>query len=264
VQQSSDIDFRRAHRQSELLRRYHLEGDARAKRELAELMLPLARSIAARYGGRGEPLDDLVQVACIGILKAIDGFDVTRDVHFSSYAVPTVLGEIKRYFRDRTWSVRPPRGLQELQLRVTTARERLSRELGRPPTVHELSDKLAVSAEDVLEALQVGGARHARSLSAPVGDDITLADTLGGGDPELGRAELRAVLDGPLSVLSERERTILWLRFEEDLTQTEIARIVGVSQMQISRLIRQSLARMRLRLEMVSPDQVPREGNVAA
>src|SRR3954447_16742913 len=132
----------RARRELALLRRVHLEGDREARRQLAEEMLPLARALAARYANRGEPLDHLVHVACIGIMKAIDGFDVARDVRFSSYATPTVLGEIKRHFRDRTWSVRVPRGLQELQLQVAKERDKLTNELGRSPTVQELADSI--------------------------------------------------------------------------------------------------------------------------
>ena len=130
----------RAQREQELLRAIHVDGDARARDQLAEEMLPLARALAGRYASRGEPLDDLVQVACVGIMKAIDGFDITREVRFSSYATPTVLGEIKRHFRDKTWAMRVPRGLQELQLQVAKARDKLTNELGRSPTVQELAD----------------------------------------------------------------------------------------------------------------------------
>jgi RNA polymerase sigma-B factor len=130
----------RAEREHELLRRYHVDGDVDAKDQLAEEMLPLARALAGRYAGRGEPLDDLVQVACIGIMKAIEGFDLEREVRFSSYATPTVLGEIKRHFRDRTWAMRVPRGMQELQLKIAKARDKLTSELGRSPTVQELAD----------------------------------------------------------------------------------------------------------------------------
>jgi RNA polymerase sigma-B factor len=239
-------DAARAVREQQLLRRYHEEGDLEARAQLAEEMMPLARALAGRYQGRGEHMEDLMQVACLGILKAIDGFDLSRNVRFSSYATPTVLGEIKRYFRDRTWMVRPPRALQELHMLVAKARDRLTSKLGRPPTVQEIADTLDVPVEDVLEAIETTTARHARSFAEPTGEDVTLADQLGGGDPELPRAELRALLEGAAQVLSERDRRILRLRFEEDLTQMEIARMVGVSQMQVSRLIRQSLARMRM------------------
>jgi len=212
-------------------------------------MLPLARALASRYGGRGESLEDLVQVACVGIMKAIDGFDLSREVRFSSYATPTVLGEIRRYFRDRTWTVRVPRGMQELHLRAAKARDKLTNQLGRSPTVQELAEELDEPFEEVLATLQISDARRARSLEEPVGEDITLGDSIGGGDPELELAEVRAMLDGARAVLGPREQEILRLRFEEDLTQSEIATLIGVSQMQISRLIRQSLARMRMTIE---------------
>src|ERR671929_2366519 len=144
----------RAQREQELLRRIHEHGDLRARDRLAEEMLPLARALAGRYAGRGEPPDDLVQGACVGIMKAIDGFDVNRDVRFSSYATPTVLGEIKRHFRDKTWSVRVPRGLQELQLQVAKERDKLTNEFGRSPTVQELAEALDAPFEEVLATIQ--------------------------------------------------------------------------------------------------------------
>jgi RNA polymerase sigma-B factor len=239
----------RAHHEQELLRRIHVDGDARARDRLAEEMLPLARALAGRYAGRGEPLDDLVQVACVGIMKAIDGFDITREVRFSSYATPTVLGEIKRHFRDKTWAMRVPRGLQELQLQVAKARDKLTHELGRSPTVQEIAACIKAPFEEVLATIQSVSARRTRSLDEPIGEDVTLADSLGILDVELDRAEIRALLDGAFDVLSQRDREVLRLRFELDLTQTEIAAKVGVSQMQVSRLIRQSLARLRMDIE---------------
>ena len=239
----------RAHREQALLRRIHEKGDMQARDQLAEEMLPLARALAGRYAGRGEPLDDLVQVACVGIMKAIDGFDVTREVRFSSYATPTVLGEIKRHFRDKTWSVRVPRGLQELQLQVAKERDKLTNELGRSPTVQELANAIDAPFEEVLATIQSSSARRTRSLEEPTGEDVTLADSLGDHDPELDRAEMRALLDGAFGVLSARDREVLRLRFEDDMTQTEIADRIGVSQMQVSRLIRQSLARLRMDIE---------------
>ena len=244
----------RAQREQELLRRIHGHGDMRARDQLAEEMLPLARALAGRYAGRGEPLDDLVQVACVGIMKAIDGFDVSRDVRFSSYATPTVLGEIKRHFRDKTWAMRVPRGLQELQLQVAKARDKLTNELGRSPTVQEIADVIKAPFEEVLATIQSVNARRARSLDEPTGEDVTLADSLGATDPEIERAEIRALLDGAFDVLSERDQAVLRLRFEQDMTQTEIAHRIGVSQMQVSRLIRQSLARLRMDIER-SPER---------
>jgi RNA polymerase sigma-B factor len=239
----------RAARERDLLRRYHVGGDASARDELAEEMLPLARALAGRYAGRGEPIDDLVQVACIGIMKAIDGFDLSRDVRFSSYATPTVLGEIKRYFRDKTWAMRVPRGMQELQLQIARARDKLTHELGRSPNVEELAAAVGAPFEEVLQTIQSQDARRTRSLDEPIGEDMTLADSVGGNDPEIGRAEIRVLLNDAFDVLSERDQEVLRLRFEDDLTQTEISSRIGVSQMQVSRLIRQSLARLRMDIE---------------
>jgi RNA polymerase sigma-B factor len=248
----------RAAREQDLLRRYHERGDTRARDTLAEEMLPLARALAGRYAGRGEPLDDLVQVACVGIMKAIEGFDLTRDVRFSSYATPTVLGEIKRHFRDRTWSVRVPRGLQELQLTVAKKRDELTSQLGRSPTVQELANAVDAPFEEVLATIQSAGARRTRSLDEPTGEDVTLADSLGGRDVELERAEMRVLLDDAMEVLSDRDREVLRLRFEMDLTQTEISEQIGVSQMQISRIIRQSIAKLRLDIERTGGDRPAR------
>lgn len=229
-----------------LLRRYHEHGDTAARDQLAEDMLPLARSLAARYAGRGEPMDDLVQVACIGVMKAIEGFDLDREVRFSSYATPTMLGEIKRHFRDKTWVVRVPRGMQELQIVVARKRDELTGTLGRPPTVRELAAEIDAPFEEVLATIQSTGARRTRSLDEPTGEDLTLADQLGDSDPELARAEMRVLISGAIDVLSPRDRQILRMRFIEDLTQAEIAEQVGLSQMQISRIIRQSISRLRL------------------
>jgi RNA polymerase sigma-B factor len=239
----------RAAREQELLRRYHRGGDVRARDQLAEEMLPLARALAGRYAGRGEPMDDLIQVACVGIMKAIEGFDLEREVRFSSYATPTVLGEIKRHFRDRTWAMRVPRGMQELQLLVAKKRDELTSELGRSPTVQELAQSVDAPFEEVLATIQSVGARRTRSLDEPTGEDMTLADSIGGRDVELERSEMRVLLDDAMDVLSDRDREVLRLRFEEDLTQTEISERVGVSQMQISRIIRQSIAKLRLEIE---------------
>jgi RNA polymerase sigma-B factor len=239
----------RAARERDLLRRFHHDGDLGARDELAEEMLPLARALAGRYAGRGEPIDDLVQVACIGIMKAIDGFDLEREVRFSSYATPTVLGEIKRYFRDKTWAMRVPRGMQELQLEIARARDKLTNELGRSPNVQELAEAVNAPFEEVLQTIQSQDARRTRSLQEPVGEDMTLADSVGGPDPEMGRAEIRVLLEDAFEVLSDRDQEVLRLRFEEDLTQTEISKRIGVSQMQVSRLIRQSLARLRMDIE---------------
>lgn len=238
----------RAKRERELLRRYHEEGDASARAELAREMLPLARMLAGRYSGRGESLDDLVQVACVGVMKAIDGFDISRDVRFSSYATPTILGEIKRYFRDKSWSVRVPRGLQELQLQVARRRDELSARLGRAPTVPDIAQAVGEPIGAVLDAIQSTRARRSRSLDEPLGEDVTLADQLGAEDPELARAEMRVLIGEVFVVLGDRDREILRMRFGDDLTQAEIAGRVGLSQMQVSRIIRNSIAKLRLNL----------------
>src|SRR5690349_12416637 len=160
----------RALRERDLLRRYHVDGDESARDALAEQMLPLARSLAGRYVNRGEPLDDLIQVACVGIMKAIEGFDIERDVRFSSYATPTVLGEIKRYFRDKTWAMRVPRGMQELQIEIAKSRDKLTTELGRSPTVQEIADAVQQPFEEVLTTIQSQDARRTRSLDEPTGE----------------------------------------------------------------------------------------------
>ncbi len=240
----------RAQHEHEMLRRYHVDGDLEARDRLAEEMVPLARALASRYVGRGEPLDDLVQVACVGIMKAIEGFDIEREVRFSSYATPTVLGELKRHFRDRTWAMHVPRGMQELQLTLAEMRDKLTGELGRSPSVKELAAAVNVPVEEVLATLQSIGARRTRSLDEPTGDrDTTLADALGDDDPELTRAEMRVLIGEALDVLRPRDQEILRLRFAEDLTQTEISKRVGVSQMQISRIIRESINRLRLEID---------------
>jgi RNA polymerase sigma-B factor len=244
----------RAVRERALLRAYHEKGDARARDTLAEEMVPLARALAGRYSGRGEPIDDLVQVACVGIMKAIDGFDLSRDVRFSSYATPTVLGEIKRHFRDKTWAMRVPRGMQELQIEIAKARDEMTITHGRSPTVQEIADIVDQPFEEVLITIQSQEARRTRSLDEPTGEDMTLADSIGARDPDIRRAEMRVLLDDAFEVLSERDREVLRLRFSEDLTQTEISRVVGVSQMQVSRIIRQALRTLRVNIDSERSD----------
>jgi RNA polymerase sigma-B factor len=245
----ADVTSTPAERERRLLRRVHLHGDMRARDQLAEDMLPLARALARRYSNRGEPLDDLVQVACIGVMKAIDGFDVDRPVRLASYATPTVLGEIKRHFRDRTWLIRVPRPMRERHLRVARARDHLTHRLGRPPAVHEIAATIDATSRDVVAAMESAGARRARSFDEPIGENVVLADCLGQVDPEIERAELRALLGSAFDVLTQREQDILHLRFDEDFSQSEIAQRVGLSQMQVSRLIARSLTRLRLQLE---------------
>jgi RNA polymerase sigma-B factor len=224
--------------------------DPQLRDQLIERYLPLARQLARRYQRPDESIDDLVQVASLGLVKAIDRFDATREVAFSSYAVPTILGEIKRHFRDRTWSVRVPRDLQEMALKVERAVGELTRDLHRSPSIDELARNVGISQEQALEALQAAGAYHATSLDTPRGSEgdasDTLADTLGGAEDGYDRAEERATIDRLLRTITPREREVLRLRFEEDLTQAEIGELIGVSQMQVSRLIRQSVSRLRL------------------
>ncbi|TML04991.1 MAG: SigB/SigF/SigG family RNA polymerase sigma factor [Actinobacteria bacterium] len=231
-----------------LFQRYLATRDPAARDALVERFLPLARQLARRYQRAEEPLDDLIQVASLGLVKAIDRFDAEREVAFSSYAVPTILGEIKRHFRDRTWSVRVPRDLQELSLKVDRTIVAMSRELQRSPTVPELAEKLDVTEEQILEAREAAGAYRATSLSAPRGADElgdTLADTMGEEERGYDLAEDRATLDRLLQTITAREREVLRLRFEEDLTQAEIGERIGVSQMQVSRVIRQAVSRLR-------------------
>jgi RNA polymerase sigma-B factor len=234
----------------ELFARCREHGDQRAREQLVERYLPLARQLARRYQRADEPLDDLVQVASLGLLKAIDRFDPDRPVVFSSYAVPTILGELKRHFRDRTWSVRVPRDLQEMALRVDRTVTSLSLSMHRSPSVKEIAEAVGTEEEDVLEALEAAGAYRASSLDAPRGgqDDEageSVADAFGADETGFDRAEERATLEPLLARISPRERTVLQLRFAEDLTQAEIGARIGVSQMQVSRLIRQALGRLR-------------------
>jgi RNA polymerase sigma-B factor len=227
-------------------------GDARAREQLAERYLPLARRLARRYQRSEEPLEDLMQVASLGLLKAIDRFDIGRDAAFPSFAVPTILGELKRHFRDLTWSVRVPRDLKELALRVDRAAAELSLGKRRAPTVTELAEAVGAGEEQVLDALQAAGAYHAGSLDAPRPGQAeagtageSLADVLGIQEGGFERAEERATLAPLLAHISSRERLVLRLRFGEDLTQTEIGERMGVSQMQVSRILRQALIRLR-------------------
>jgi RNA polymerase sigma-B factor len=228
----------------ELLRRYHQHGDREARRELIERMMPLVRSLARRYAGRGESLDDLEQVGFVGLIKAVDRFDIDRELRFSTFAVPTILGEIKRHFRDRTWSVRVSRSIQELNAKVTREADRLSTKLGRSPTVEELAEATESTVEQVLEALQGAQAYSTVPLEEPIGDEGEPVAKLGEMDPGFDRAEERVEVWRGMSVLGERERRIVLLRFSMGLTQREIAERVGISQMHVSRLLRRSLEAM--------------------
>jgi RNA polymerase sigma-B factor len=226
---------------------------ARLRDRAIEAWLPLARHLAQRYSGRGEPTDDLVQTATVGLIKAVDKFDPERGVDFAGYAIPTIIGEIKRHFRDRTWSVRVPRRLQELRLAITEANSTLSHNLGRSPTVADVAAHLGVSEEDVLEGLEGARAYTATSLSTPVGADggTELGETLGSEDSEFELAETRVALGPALKVLDEREQRILTLRFYGNLTQSQIAEQVGISQMHVSRLLGRALGKLRAELHGV-------------
>jgi RNA polymerase sigma-B factor len=237
----------RAREDRRLLERYHRDGDPAAREALVERFLPLARQLARRYQRGGEPLDDLNQVASLGLLKAIDRFEPDRPTAFSSFAVPTILGELKRHFRDRGWSVRVPRDLQEMSVRVEKVAETMGRELSRAPTPAEIADEIGITTERVLEAREAAGAYRAVSLDRPREDEEGegVAEMFGVEDPGFGLAEDAATVESLMSVLSDREREVLRLRFAEDLTQSEIGARVGVSQMHVSRLIRQAVARLR-------------------
>ncbi len=230
----------------ELLRRYHERGDTSARERLVERHMALVRSLARRYAGRGEPLDDIEQVGAIGLIKAIDRYDLDRQVTLATFATPTVLGEIKRHFRDRGWTIRIPRGLQELNARIGTTLETLGSRLGRSPSLGELAKELGTSPEEVLEALEAGSAYAPASLSAPDGDgEQDPLDSLGADDRGFEDVEARFELAPALGALPEREQSILRMRFVAGLTQTQIADRVGISQMHVSRLIRKSLQLMR-------------------
>ncbi len=224
------------------------EGDRAARDELVGRFIPLARSLARRFEHSGEPLEDLVQVASLALVKAIDRFDPARGNAFTSFAVPTIVGELKRHFRDRTWSVRPPRDLQELIQRIDRISSRLAQEIDRMPTVAELSDATGVGEERILEALEARNGRGGVSLQAPLSrgeDGASIEETLGADDDAYALAEMRSLLDALCVGLPDRSRDVLRMRFAQDMTQSEIGARLGVSQMQVSRILRQSIARMR-------------------
>ncbi len=271
---AGDDRFARTLKEWRLFACYRGRDDQAARDALVERFLPLATRLARRYHGGGEPLEDLVQVASMSLLKAVDRFDPARGTAFSSFAVPTIAGELKRHFRDKRWSVRVPRDLQDLAMRVDRATNRLVQELGRAPTAAEIAQDVGVSIEQVLEAREaavvaglglaefLGGhaagprsfrgparaAYRAESLDRSFDDDqdgTRVVDRLGGDDPGYRQAESSATVESMMSILSDREREILRLRFVEDLTQSEIGDRVGLSQMHISRLLRQAVARLR-------------------
>jgi RNA polymerase sigma-B factor len=223
----------------------------RLRERAIEAWLPLAQLLANRYHGRGEPDDDLVQTATIGLIKAVDRFDPDRGVDFAGFAIPTILGEIKRYFRDRTWSIRVPRRLQEMRMAITEANTTLGHTLGRSPTVADISVYLRVTEEEVLEGLEGARAYNATSLSTPVGadGDRELGDTLGADDHEFDLVEMRISLGPALASLNGRAQKIVALRFFGNLTQMQIAEQLGISQMHVSRLLSRALATLRSSLD---------------
>lgn len=234
-----------------LFLRWQQDRDEVAREALLQRFMPLARSLARRYDRSSEPFEDLLQVASLGLLNALDRFDPNRGNAFPSFAVPTILGEMRRYFRDCGWSVHVPRGSQERALRVGNAQERLSSERGRAPTVNEIAEYLELNTEEVIDALQAVQAYDSLSLDAPRsredddGAATTFGESMGDIDPRYELVELDATVTAALKTLPPRERLILRLRFVEDLTQREIAAKIGISQMQVSRLLRRSLDHLR-------------------
>ncbi len=250
-----------------LLRRYHLHGDLKARERLITMYMPLVRSLARRYASRGEHFDDLVQVGAIGLIKAIDRFDLSRGVELTTYATPNIVGEIKRYFRDKGWSVRVPRGLQELNIRVNKVIDELTPRLQRSPTIEEIAASANATPEEVLEALESSQAYNSISLQASPNsdqsdDEVSLVDYLGGDEDAYDTMEDRTMLAPGFAKLDARERYILHLRFFEGLTQSQIASRVGISQMHVSRLIRRSLE--KLREEIGELDAPPIKGSRGA
>ena len=233
-----------------LFERYRRTQDGETRKQLVEAHLGLVEYLARRFAGRGEPLEDLVQVASIGLLKAVDRFDPAREVEFSTYATPTIVGELKRHFRDKGWAVRVPRRLQELNLQLAEIMSTLSQQLGRPPTVAEMAEAAGTTDEEVLEGLDSAHAYSLASLDAPAGEeDLALREQLGSEDETLELLEYRTSLIPLLESLPPRERLMLYLRFFKGMTQSEIADRLGISQMHVSRLLAKTLMNLRDGLE---------------
>ena len=234
--------------EKQLFLAYHRTRDPRARDALVERYLPLARSLARRYRRSSEPLEDLEQVASLALVKAVDGFDPARETAFSSYAVPSIVGAIKRHFRDYGWSLRMPRDLQELAVRVERVSDELSGPTGDAPTTAEIARHAGVDVEDVLEAREAYRALHAVSLDQPRGSDLddgdSLLDTLEAADTGIPAADDRVLLDSLLATLDPRSEQIVRLYYQHDLTQAEIGRRLGYSQMHVSRLLRQAIAQL--------------------
>ena len=220
----------------------------RVRQRLIEAYVPLAEHLARRFRNRGEPLDDLVQVACLALVKSVDGFDATRGAAFTSYAIPMILGELKRHFRDKGWNVRVPRRLQELRLDIGRAGGDLAQQLGHSPTVAELAGHLGVGEDDIIEAMESGHAYRALSLHAPVAGEESgteLADMLGGLDPDMENVENREALRPLIAKLPVREQRIIVMRFFGNMTQSQIAGQLGISQMHVSRLLAHAIGELR-------------------
>lgn len=240
-------------RTHELFRLYKEKGDEEARDQLIVSHLNLVRFLASKFKNRGEPLDDLVQVGTIGLIKAIDRFDPERGLEFTTYATPTILGEIKRHFRDKGWSIRVPRRLQELSAKVNQATDELTVELQCSPSVEEIAAKLGVGAEEILEAMESSGAYTSVSLEAGGSSEDdeapALIDRLGSVDEDLDASDDRMVIDDAISDFSPREQEIVRMRFIDGLTQVEIAKRLGVSQVQVSRLLRRTLRKIQDKID---------------
>lgn len=232
-----------------LLRTYHETRDPAVRDQLVDLNSDLVHYIARRFANRGEPLEDIEQVGFLGLIHAIERFDPSLENEFSTFATPTIMGEIRRYFRDRSWAVRVPRRLQENLLRVNAAAQQLTGELGRAPSIGEIGERVGLEPEDVLAALEVSPAQHTVSLeAAPAGradEALTLGERLGSEDSNLDRVEMRSLLEQAMAHLNPREREIMALRFVEELPQTEVAKRLGISQMHVSRLQRAAVEHLR-------------------
>jgi RNA polymerase sigma-B factor len=232
----------------QLIARHRRTGNPRLREAAIERYMPLARRLAARYHRGQEPFDDLLQVAYVGLVKAVDRFDPGHGARFSSFAIPTITGELRRHFRDTSWTLHVPRGVQEAALEVTKASADLAHRLGHPPTVTEIAERTGLDVEHVVEALQARAAQEVSSLDHPRsgGDegDVTLAELVGGDDERLDLVDHRVTVAPLIRALTQREREILFLRFARDLTQSEIAERVGCSQMQVSRLLRRAIGRL--------------------
>jgi RNA polymerase sigma-B factor len=233
----------------ELFVRYRADGDEAARDELVEMYLNLVKYLASRFRNRGEPIDDLIQVGTVGLIKAIDRFDIGREVEFTTYATPTIVGELKRYFRDKGWAVKVPRRLQELSFRVSQAVDQLTQRNQRSPTIPEIAEFLGVTSEEVLEAMETSEAYNFVSLEGDRNSDgaesFSIIEYVGEEDALLAVVDDRATLASALRELSPQERRVLYLRFFDGLTQTEIARKLDISQMQVSRLLRRTLRILR-------------------